>query len=380
MGSWIHGRIGWLRENGSWPLLVAIVVLATVSTMLIDDEGVARPVTLVAMALLGVALVLGCLFAFPYAGVWRDEAAASQAAAQSAAATEEQQKFDRLSSSADLMGSGNAGIRLVGVASLSKLIDDQGVDPAEGYRALAVFVKDSKSTRWTSAKRAYWDGFVDRDAKLRTGDPPRTGENDLLVGVGSLRKRTPDVQSALSVIASGKHRPPGYRADLRDASLQGVALGHAWLPEALFDGAHLDHLDVRTNDGPYANFAKAEFKGAKLDAAYFHNAELGEAHFDPPHARQITDLRYAQFRGASAVGAHFEGANLGNAVFTSFKARRTILREAHFNSRAELRTNLKGAVLQQVNFDWATLAGVTYDPRTTWPAGFYAPSDRTVLE
>jgi hypothetical protein len=114
MGSWIHGRIGWLRENGSWPLLVAIVVLATVSTMLIDDEGVARPVTLVAMALLGVALVLGCLFAFPYAGVWRDEAAASQAAAQSAAATEEQQKFDRLSSSADLMGSGNAGIRLVG--------------------------------------------------------------------------------------------------------------------------------------------------------------------------------------------------------------------------------------------------------------------------
>jgi hypothetical protein len=243
-----------------------------------------------------------------------------------------------------------------------------------------VFVKDSKSTRWTSAKRAYWDGFVDRDAKLRTGDPPRTGENDLLVGVGSLRKRTPDVQSALSVIASGKHRPPGYRADLRDASLQGVALGHAWLPEALFDGAHLDHLDVRTNDGPYANFAKAEFKGAKLDAAYFHNAELGEAHFDPPHARQITDLRYAQFRGASAVGAHFEGANLGNAVFTSFKARRTILREAHFNSRAELRTNLKGAVFQQVNFDWATLAGVTYDPRTTWPAGFYAPSDRTVLE
>ena len=125
------------------------------------------------------------------------------------------------------------------------------------------------------------------------------------------------------------------------------------------------------------------------------------------------------------MGAHFEGANLGNAVFASFKARRTILREAHFNSRPELRTNLKGAVfdgadltgasfsgtnlrgasfkgavlsgarfadadlsgahlegavLQQVNFDWATLTGVTYDPRTTWPAGFYAPSDRTVLE
>jgi heme/copper-type cytochrome/quinol oxidase subunit 2 len=120
-------------------------VLATISMLLIDDEGVARPVTLVAMALLGVALVLGCLFAFPYAGVWRHdhadgEAAAettgaapkqdpafindirtmlisivvgvfalvtiyltyvsAQAAAQSAEATGEQQKFDRLSTSA----------------------------------------------------------------------------------------------------------------------------------------------------------------------------------------------------------------------------------------------------------------------------------------
>ena len=70
------------------------------------------------------------------------------------------------------MGSDNAGIHLVGVASLSKLIDDEGVDPAEGYRALAVFIKDSKSTHWSKAKRAYWERFVDRDAKLRTGNPP----------------------------------------------------------------------------------------------------------------------------------------------------------------------------------------------------------------
>jgi uncharacterized protein YjbI with pentapeptide repeats len=478
MSEWVQGRIKWLRDRGSVPMLAAIVFLATLSTLLIDDEGLARPVTLVAMAMLGVALVLGCLFAFPYAGIWRDDAAAdeaaakaaaeaaaeaasaapprdlafindirtmlisivvgafalvtiyltyvsAQAAAQSAEATEEQQKFDRLSSSADLMDSGNAGIRLVGVASLSKLIDDEGVDPVEGYRALAVFIRDSQSTRWTEDKQEYWERFLDRDATLRTGDPAQTGENDVRVGVGSLRKRTPDVQSALSVIASGRHRPPDYRADFRDTSLQGAALGHAWLPGALFSGAHLDHLDVRTGEGPYANFAKAEFKGAKLYAAYLHNAELGEAHFDPPHARQITDLRYAQFRGASAVGAHFEGADLRNAVFTSFKARPTILREAQFNSRADLHTNLEGAVfdgadltganfsgaklrgasfkgailtgarftdadlseahlegavLRDVSFDWATLGGVTYDPKTVWPAGFYAPADRTVLE
>jgi uncharacterized protein YjbI with pentapeptide repeats len=470
MSGWIQGRIKWLREYGSWPLLAAIVLLATVSMLLIDDEGVARPVTLVAMALLGVALVLGCLFAFPYAGVWKDDHAlaeaeaeaagatakqdpafindirtmlisivvgvfalvtiyltyvSAQASARSAEATEEQQKFDRLSSSGELMDSSNAGIRIVGVATLRRLIDDQGVDAVEGYRALTVYVRTSESSRWDTGKQRAWERFLDRDGTLRTEDPPRTGENDVRFGVESLRKRAPDVQSALSVVASGKRDLPGYRADFRDADLQGAALGHARLPGVLFSGAHLDYLDVRTTEGPYANFAKAEFKGAKLYAAYLHNAELGEAHFDPPHARQITDLRYAQFRGASAVGAHFEGADLRNAVFTPSKARPTILREAHFNSRADLHTNLEGAVfdgadltgadfsgaklrgasfkrailtgarftdadlseahlegavLREVNFDWATLRGVTYDPKTVWPAGFYAPADRTVLE
>jgi hypothetical protein len=164
MSTRIYNGIEWLRERGSWPLLAAIILLSTVTMLLIDDEGMARPVTLVALALLGVALVLGCLFAFPYAGVWHDAATgegvaeaagtapprdaafindirtmlisivvgvfalvtiyltyvSAQAAAQSAEATREQQKFDRLSSSAELLGSNNAGIRLVGVASLSK--------------------------------------------------------------------------------------------------------------------------------------------------------------------------------------------------------------------------------------------------------------------
>jgi hypothetical protein len=383
MSEWVQGRIKWLRDRGSGPMLAAIVVLATLSMLLIDDEGVARPVTLVAMAMLGVALVLGCLFAFPYAGIWRDDGAAdeaaaakaaaeaagaapprdlafindirtmlisivvgafalvtiyltyvsAQAAAQSAEATEEQQKFDRLSSSADLMGSGNAGIRLVGVASLSKLIEDEGVDPVGGYRPWPC---SSATARARTGPRASGS----------TGSGSSTGTPHS--GPGTRPGRAPDVQSALSVIASGRHRPPDYRADFRDTSLQGAALGHAWLPGALFSGDHLDHLDVRTGEGPYANLARAEFKGAKLYAAYLHNAELGGAHFDPPHARQVTDLRYAQFRGASAVGAHFEGADLS---------------EAH----------LEGAVLRDVNFDWATLGGVTYDRRPSGRPGSTLP-------
>jgi hypothetical protein len=87
MSTRIYNGIEWLRERGSWPLLAAIILLSTVTMLLIDDEGMARPVTLVALALLGVARVLGCLFAFPYAGVWHD-AATGEGVAE---ATREQQ-------------------------------------------------------------------------------------------------------------------------------------------------------------------------------------------------------------------------------------------------------------------------------------------------
>jgi uncharacterized protein YjbI with pentapeptide repeats len=125
------------------------------------------------------------------------------------------------------------------------------------------------------------------------------------------------------------------------------------------------------------------------------------------------------------VGGHFEGADLSNSVFTASKVRRTDFRGAYFNSHLGLRTrldgavfdgadltgadfsdaslrgvsfkgailigakftdadlsgaHLEGAVLRETNFDRATLTGTTYDPRTTWPAGFYAPSDQTALE
>jgi uncharacterized protein YjbI with pentapeptide repeats len=439
--AWIRWGIGWLQRSGSFPLLVIIIVSAAVSITLIDDGGAARPMTVVSMAVLGIALVLGCLFAFPYAGIWHDDHHAgsaqttgvaepavarptaeehrkfvndlrtmlisivvgafalvtiyltyvsAQAAARSADASEKQQRSDQLTSAGDLLNSGNAGVRLIGVATLSRLIEGGDVEAVDGYRWLAAYVRDRSV--WTPKKRAVWARLTEREG--------RVAENHPRVGVGSLRKRAPDVQSALSVVGAGKKPAPGLRVDFRDADLQGAALGHARLPRALFSGAHLDYLDTRTGEGPYATFAEAEFKGATLYGAYFHNAELGGAHFETPHKSQVTDLRYAEFRGASAVDAHFEGADLRGAVFTPTKVRETVLQRARFNG-ADLRgavfdgadlteadfsearlegASFKGANLTAVNFDLADLKGAIYDQGTTWPAGFYAPPDRTVLE
>jgi uncharacterized protein YjbI with pentapeptide repeats len=432
LARWLASFIEWLRTRGAWPVLIAIAVLTVASVLLITNELVPQLATGVVMALLGVALVLGCLFAFPYAGVWREDRPASpedyrkfvndirtmlisivvgafglvtiyltlvsaQAAAKSAVASENQVEVakkeaaaSRLASAGDLMNSNNAGVRLIGVATLSRLIDDDGVEPVDGYRSLAAYVRDRSV--WTAEKRTAWAALSELEG--------RAAENHPRVGVGSLRKRAPDVQSALSVVGAGKKPAPGLRVDLQDVDLQGAALGHARLPRALFNGAHLDYLDTRTGEEPYASFAEAEFKGAKLYGAYFHNAQLARARFETPHQRQVTDLRLAEFRGASAVDAHFEGADLRGAVFTPSRVGRTILQRAHFNG-ADLRgarfdgsdltgadfsearlegASFKGADLSAVNFDLADLKGVTYDPGTIWPAGFYAPPNRTVIE
>jgi uncharacterized protein YjbI with pentapeptide repeats len=427
MSARIHKGIEWLRYHGSWPLLAAIIFLATVSALLIDDEGIARPVTLVALALLGIALVLGCLFAFPYAGVWRDEGhpgrgtrpevarpaeasaaepakeqdhafindirtmlisivvgvfalvtiyltyVSAHAAAQSADASERQQRFDRLASAGDLMNSGNAGVRQIGIITLRKLIEDPEVgratpvvEPAEGYRALATYVRDKSP--WDSDKREQW-------RRLSAG-APRAAEEHSRVGVGSLRKRAADVQSALSVVGSSKQRPSGFRADFRDADLQGAELGHARLDQALFSGAHLDYLDTRTGAGPYASFVEAEFKGASMYGAYFNNADLTEANFDTPvggdgklRERQRTDLRYAHFRGVKAQGASFKAANLRGANFTNTK-QKTDLRGADFTGAILTGANFQGADLTDADFRQAEIDGVVWDDANLTGAKF----------
>jgi hypothetical protein len=68
--------------------------------------------TILSMVGLGIALVLGCLFAFPYARIWLDEDPGV-----GGPVTGEERR---------------AGVRLIGVATLQKLILDKGVDPAEG--------------------------------------------------------------------------------------------------------------------------------------------------------------------------------------------------------------------------------------------------------
>jgi uncharacterized protein YjbI with pentapeptide repeats len=443
----------WLREKGSAPLLAAIIGLTVVSVLFVAvGQGVFGALAYLSMALLGIALVLGCLFAFPYAGIWKTEVESAgkvakpvdgkepsqesdsdyvndlrtmlistvvgavglvtilltyesaKAAADSAKSanlqavqTQKQQANERVTSAGQLMESKNPGIRAIGINTyrgvIRELIRDRSITEAEGYGPLASYVK-SRSP-WTKDKKQRW-------AVLRT-QVGRKAEDDAQVGVGSLRKRAPDVQAALNVLSEHKER--AFRADLRDADLQGAALGKAWLPGAIFSGAHLDYMDCRVGEGPYANFQGADFQGAAMYGAYLDNADLTKAVFNTPapggklRTSQITDLRDAEFKGAILVEANFTAANLKSALFGPSKVRATNLTGADF-TRANLngadftganlngadftgaklnKAKLQGADLRNAKLDDADLKGALYDRDTRWPSGYYFDPDQTVI-
>ena len=446
----------WLREKGSGPLLAAIIGLTILSVLLIAaGRGVFGALAYLSMALLGIALVLGCLFAFPYAGIWKteDESASqvakpadgkersrepdsdyvndlrtmlistvvgavglvtilltyqsAKAAADSANSanlqaeqTQKQQANERVTSAGQLMESKNPGIRMIGVNTyrgvIRELVRDTSITEAEGYGPLASYVK-SRSP-WTKDKMQRWAALhiqVGRKAEH---------EYDPRVGVGSLRKRAPDVQTALNVLSELKQGP--FRADLRDADLQGAALGKAWLPGAIFSGAHLDYMDCRVGKGPYANFQGADFQGASMYGAYLDNADLTKAVFNTPveadkklRTSQTTDLRDAEFKGAILVEADFTAANLDGALFDPSKVRATNLSKAKFIGASLVKANfdqanltgadftgaklnganLQGADLRNAKLDGTDLKGALYDRSTRWPAGYYVEADQTVI-
>jgi uncharacterized protein YjbI with pentapeptide repeats len=437
----------WLRERGSAPLLAAIIVLVILSALLVaTGEGYFGALAYLSMALLGVALVLGCLFAFPYAGIWKSEgekppdgrqrspesdsdyvndlrtmlistvvgavglvtilltyesakAAADSAKSASVQAeqSQKQQASERVKSAGELMASNNPGIRTIGINTyrgvIRELIRDGTLTEREGYGPLTAYVRFHSP--WTKDKKQRWASL-----KQHVG---RREEEDPRVGVGSLHKRTPDVQAALNVLSEHKQRT--FRVDLRDADLQGAAFGKASLPEAIFSGAHLDYMDCRVGAPPYANFRGADFQGATLYGAYFHNVDLTGAVLNTPapggklRTSQTTDLRDAEFKGATLDEADFTAANLDGARFDPSNVRRTNLSKATFIGaslvgarfdKANLTgvdftgaklngANLQGADLTDAKLDGADLKGALYDPNTRWPAGYYVEPDKTVI-
>jgi hypothetical protein len=366
--------------------LAGVVVLSAASIALLATDGLPQWLDLVSVVLLGIVLVLACLFAFPYASVWKDKTpfdkddfdvangirtmlisvvggafamttlylsySSTRIAAQSARTGHKQQVSEALTSAGTLIGHKNAAVRMTGLRGIERLLNDHDIAQRDGYRILTLYLRSE--SRWTPKLQKAW-AAKSPDEKVRLRDSSN-------VGWGSLQKRATDVQLALDILSKESKtklddgRP--FRADLRDSNLQGAALEKAQLQRSIFNGSHLDYADVAGQ----ADLQGSDFRGASLFGASFDTANLSGALFSAPTSssgqplKQTSDLRNVNFHRAILVGARFDGADL---------------RGAHLEG-ADLR-NSRG--LEEADLD-----GATYDSSTLWPEGFWAPEDQRVFQ
>jgi uncharacterized protein YjbI with pentapeptide repeats len=390
-------------ERSSRYLLAALGALTVLTVWFMADKDLNK-YAFATIPLLGVVIVLGCLFAFPQASVWETgdlpnpqlvndirtmlvstvvgaltlstlylTYQSTRAAADSAETSRKSLESDQISHMGDLLGNPDAVVRATGIYALRTMMSKNEFDRTESYRLLAAHVRTH--SKWPKEKRQRWP--------LMTDEQRRASRASAQFGLGSLRKRAYDVQVALDALSQGsKNELPllqngrPYRADLRDADLQGAEFGLAQLQHAIFSGAHLDYMDCRTSHG-HADFQDADFQGASLYGTWLTRADLTRAVLNTPEEadgnrrlHQITILRDANLDDAILVGTDFQGADL-----TGASLRRANLTNAKLNTprnplterRVEPITQLTSAHLDGANLTGANLEAANLSD--AWLAG-----------
>jgi uncharacterized protein YjbI with pentapeptide repeats len=227
--------------------------------------------------------------------------------------TQDQQVTERYRESVSQLGEDDVVVRLGGIYSLERLASDSRLDQRSIYRVLTAFIRT----------RSPWPPRTPT-AKER----PTRSINPM--EIDSLRKRSPDIQQALSVVSSPDRSLP-FRAMLVDVDLRGAVLGSADLNQADLRNAHLDFADARVDEGVRVlTLREADLRTATMTDAKLKRADLWKAKL------QGSDLRRANLDGATLCGAKLRHENqLGDAKVAE-----------------------------------ASFVGAVYDDKTTFPDGF----------
>jgi hypothetical protein len=129
-----------------------------------------------------------------------------------------------------------------------------------------------------------------------------------------LQAQTPDVQAAMTVLASGNYQKDGQWLRLRDVDLRRANLSAAKLKRADFEGSNLERAWLRGANLEYASFYKADLEAADLQEACMKDVSFFGA------TLKNANLKDADLEGADLRGADLDGADLIGALMNRARA------------------------------------------------------------
>lgn len=250
----------------------------------------------------GAVILLGAYFTYRQLQTSREQLQIAQ----------QGQVTERFTRAVDQLGSPEVDVRIGGIYTLDGIARDSTTDRRAVVEVLAAFVRN----------HAPW--------------PPRTPLDDSAAGdasgtVTELRKRMPDVYTAMTILGRAQWRDRSVElqlnnTDLRRAFLREADLQHTYMPDV-----HLEN--------------------AILPQAVLRKSTLWNAHMQRVHLRNA-DLQGADLRGAQLQGANLAGAQLQDADLRSTNLRGVTFKDEHGRERP------------------ADFLGAQADRQTGWPDEF----------
>jgi uncharacterized protein YjbI with pentapeptide repeats len=279
------------------------------------------------------------------------------------------QVTDRFTKALERLGSTELYVRVGGVHALEHVMRDSRDHHDDVIEVLNEFIRGA-------APRVVRQS--DREAWMH----PVTGSVPDLPG-----KPTPDVQAALTGLASRPLRPWRGFIKLDDLHLRGAGLHGADLTGVFLFGTDLTGADLTSAHLRGANLTSARLAGAFLGDANLTNADLRLAVLDGAFlgGANLTsarldgaDLRGAVLDDADLRGANLTSANLTGAFLARADLRRTYLEGANLRDAELTIARLDGARLDGARLDGADLRGVKLGPDPRWvPLGWIVTDPKT---
>jgi hypothetical protein len=223
----------------------------------------------------GILLAIGAVTAWRQLRIGQGQLELNQRSVEDQARLgKERQATEQFSRAVEQIGSTSLDVRIGGLYTLGRLLNDETIDVDEVSEILAAYLRN----------HAYWPEEESR----------KPMDEASLLPYSLLHQRSPDVQVAITVLGRRKrHANFPYTSLLTEVNLRGAVFA---------DGDYQDISFIRANL-QYCSFQRANFNGSRLGIAdlrksYFEDAKFLKANFQRCNLTGANEFSQADFNGS----------------------------------------------------------------------------------